>query len=204
MRTNFINAVKAHQAAFGMNLTDSKIELLADYFEIIEEHNAILHLVAPSSVDEFVIRHILESLTLLEFLPENSKIADIGPGAGLPSIPCLIVREDLRGVLIESKLKKAQFLEIVVEKFELQGRAQIVNSQFEEVKVPEVSFVACRALDKFTKKLPKILKWSSKRTLLLFAGNTMREVLNINHVKFTERLMPMSEQRFLFIAQSQV
>jgi 16S rRNA (guanine527-N7)-methyltransferase len=201
MRTKFIDAVKANQAEFGLDLTDSKIELLADFYETIQESNEILHLVAPSSVEEFVIRHILESLTLLEFLPENASFADIGPGAGLPSIPCLIVREDLQCVLIESKLKKTSFLETVIEKFGFSGRAHIINKQFEEVASPDVSFVTCRALDKFMKKLPKLLKWSGKTTLLLFGGISMRVALEMSKVNFEEKLIPMSEQRFLFIAK---
>ncbi len=202
MRTKFINAVKTHQVEFGLELTASKIDLLADFYETIQESNDLLHLVAPSSVDEFVIRHILESLILLEFLPENARFADIGPGAGLPSIPCLIVREDLQCVLIESKLKKASFLETVVEKFGFETRAQIINYQVEEARFPETSFVSCRALDKFTRKLPKLIKWSGKSTLLLFGGNSMRDELEMSKVKFEENLIPMSAQRFLFIAKS--
>lgn len=201
MRTKFIDAVKTYQSEFGLNLADPKIELLADFYETIQESNELLHLVAPSSIDEFAIRHILESLTLLEFLPENAKFADIGPGAGLPSIPCLLVRDDLHCVLIESKLKKANYLEKAVEKFGLEGRTQILNNQFEEVSSPDVVFITCRALDKFTKKLPILIKWAGKSTLLLFSGNSMREALEHSNVKFKEKLMPQSEQRFLFIAK---
>jgi 16S rRNA (guanine527-N7)-methyltransferase len=202
MRDEFIEAVEKNQPEFGLSIPDSKIELLADYYETVIESNDLLHLVAPSSVDEFVIRHILESLAILEFLPQNARFADIGPGAGLPSIPCLIVRDDLESVLIESKLKKASFLERVVEKLGLESRVHILNNQFEEVEFPETSYVTCRALDKFTKKLPKIIKWAGKATLLLFGGNSMREALEMSGVNFDERLIQMSEQRFLFISKS--
>lgn len=201
MRKEFIEAVKKHQTEFGLELPDSKIESLADFYEFIQEHNELLHLVAPSSVEEFVIRHILESLTLLEFLPKGAKFADIGTGAGLPSIPCLIVREDLRGVLIESKLKKANFLEEVLAKCELENRAVILSKQFEELERHDVSYVLCRALDKFTKKLPKILKWSTGCKILFFGGNNLSEELNKCRVNFDQKLMPRSEQRFLFMAQ---
>ncbi|HMS40402.1 MAG TPA: 16S rRNA (guanine(527)-N(7))-methyltransferase RsmG [Pyrinomonadaceae bacterium] len=201
MREEFIESIKNHQTAFGLNLSEEKINALANYYAIILEHNTILHLVAPSSGEEFATRHILESLTLLEFLPKKVKFADVGTGAGLPSIPCLIVREDLRGVLIESKLKKVKFLEEVVEKCRLQMRPEIINRQFEEIRKPDVSFVLCRALDKFTQKLPRLLKWSERASLLFFGGNSLRQELQTNRVKFKEKLMPMSEQRFLFIAQ---
>ena len=136
----------------------------------------------------------------LRFLPDNAVFADVGTGAGLPSIPCLIVREDLCGVLIESKLKKTHFLQEVLAELKLTERAGIINHQFEEIEKPSVSFVLCRALDKFTRKLPKLLKWSGKSNLLFFGGNALRGELEKQNVKFNEILLPMSEQRFLFIS----
>lgn len=199
MREEFIESLKKHQAAFNLNLPENAVNSLAVYYEIIQKHNPILHLVAPSTAETFAVRHILESLTLLEFLPKNAKFADVGTGAGLPSIPCLIIREDLQGVLIESKLKKANFLQKVLEECDLKSRATIINRQFEEIQKPDVSFVLCRALDKFTQKLPRLLKWAGKANLLFFGGNALREELKKNRVKFTEKLMPLSEQRFVFV-----
>jgi 16S rRNA (guanine527-N7)-methyltransferase len=201
MREDFIESIKKHQNTFNLNLLNEKINALADYYELIRKHNEHLHLVAPSTAEEFAVRHILESLTLLEYLPEKASFADVGTGAGLPSVPCLIVRKDLRGVLIEAKLKKANFLQKVLADCRLEKRAGIVNRQFEEIIKPDVSYVSCRALDKFTQKLPRLLKWSAGCALLFFGGNALREELKKNKIKFKEKLMPMSEQRFLFIAK---
>ena len=201
MRIKFIEAIQNNQNEFGLNLVENQISQLADFYELIMANNEILHLVAPCSAEEFATRHILESLTLLEFLPKHTKFADVGTGAGLPAIPCLLVREDLKGYLIESKLKKAKFLEVVLAKFKLSHQARIIDRQFEEVDRPEVSHITCRALDKFTNKLPRLLKWAKNANLLLFSGNSLRAELNNHHVTFQEKLMPLSEQRFLFISQ---
>lgn len=198
MQKEFVETIKKHQNAFDLNLTDEKINALTDYYELIQQHNEILHLVAPCSPEEFAVRHILESLTVLEFLPENSRFADVGTGAGLPSIPCLIVREDLRAVLIESKLKKANFLREVLAKCKLENRAEIINRQFEEIEKPDVSYILCRALDKFTKKLPNLLKWSERSSLLFFGGNNLREEFDKLKINYAEKLMPLSDQRYLF------
>jgi 16S rRNA (guanine527-N7)-methyltransferase len=198
---NFSDAIKLHQKTFGIDLSDDKISALDSYYQLIQQHNEILHLVAPCEAEEFATRHILESLVLLEFLPINAKFADIGTGAGLPSIPCLIARDDLRGVLIESKAKKVNFLIEAVEKCGLENRARIVNRQFEEIVNIDCKYVTCRALDKFTKKLPNILSWAEKCNLLFFGGNSLRDELKKNKVKFNWRLMPLSEQRFLFMSK---
>ena len=201
MNKKFAQTIQQYQKDFGLSLVDEQIEKVAEYFELVQKHNELLHLVAPCAPEEFAVRHILESLTLLEFLPAHAKFADVGTGAGLPSIPCLLVREDLRGVLIESKLKKANFLQEVSKTFDLENRTSIINRQFEEIPNPAVSYITCRALDKFTQKLPKLLKWSKGANLLFFSGNSLREELKKHRVKFSEKLMPMSEQRFLFISQ---
>ena len=200
MNDKFIETIQNLQAVFGLNLEAAQIRQLAGYYELVEKNNLLLHLVAPCSAEEFAVRHILESLTLLEFLPKNAKFADLGTGAGLPSVPCLLAREDLRGVLIESKLKKVGFLQEVLAKCQLESRVQIINRQFEEVSKPDVLYVFCRALDKFMQKLPKILKWSKDCNLLFFGGNNLRDELRKNNVKFKEKLMPLSEQRFLFVS----
>src|SRR5688572_15295354 len=114
MPNEFIEAIKYHQSTFGLTLDDEKVSALNEYYELVQAHNEILHLVAPCPPEEFATRHILESLTMLEFLPKKAKFADLGAGAGLPAIPCLIVRDDLRGVLIESKAKKTDFLQKVL------------------------------------------------------------------------------------------
>src|SRR5215204_1072396 len=198
MSEKFIETIQNHQADFGLKLEKNHLEKLAGYYELVRKNNPILHLVGPTTEEEFAVRHILESLTLLEFLPAKAKFADVGTGAGLPSIPCLLVREDLRGVLVESKLKKAAFLREVLSKCGLENRVNLINRQFEEISKPAVSYVSCRALDKFTQKLPKLLKWSKGANLLFFGGPALREELVKNRVKFSERLMPFSEQRCLF------
>jgi 16S rRNA (guanine527-N7)-methyltransferase len=199
MSENFIKTIRDRQSEFGLRLEENRIEKLAQYFELVQKNNPLLHLVAPASEEEFAVRHVLESLTLLEFLPANARFADVGTGAGLPSIPCLIAREDLRAVLIESKLKKGAFLEEVLSKCGLENRASLINRQFEEISKPDVAFVTCRALDKFTQKLPKLLKWSRGADLLFFGGKALGEELTKSRVKFREKLMPLSEQRYLFI-----
>ena len=201
MRTDLINAIGSNQAAFGLTMPDEAIERLADHFDLVRSNNPLLHLVAPCSPEEFATRHILESLTLLEYLPTNARFADIGAGAGLPSIPCLIVRKDLRAALIESKEKKARFLNLAISELGLAERTAVVNRQFEETEPSDAGFVTCRALDKFTEKLPRLLKWCGDRTLLFFGGAELGDALRSRVSQVEVYLMPLSERRFLYAAK---
>jgi len=201
VRNEFINALKENQNTFGIELPEAAVERLANHYELVQEHNPLLHLVGPSSPEEFAVRHVLESLTMLEFLLPGASFADVGTGAGFPAIPCLIVREDLSGMLIESKKKKSAFLTDAVHRLGIAERATVLNKQFAEIPDPGSSVVCCRALDKFTSVLPKLLKWTGKRRALLFGGPSLREGLRSNGNSFTEKLMPLSEQRYLFIIE---
>jgi 16S rRNA (guanine527-N7)-methyltransferase len=202
LRQTFTDALENNQKSFDVSLSEEKINALADYYEIVIKHNPILHLVAPAPPEDFAVRHVLESLFVEKFLPETARFADIGTGAGLPGVPLLIVRKDLRGFLIESKIKKANFLREVLAECRLEARAEILNRQFEELVKPDVNFITCRALDKFTAKLPKILKWSKGCELLFFGGTNLGENLEKLGIVFERKLIPQSEKRFLFIAEN--
>jgi 16S rRNA (guanine527-N7)-methyltransferase len=199
MREQFIQAIKTNQPAFGLNMNVETIERLADYYELVQKHNPVLHLVGPCTPEEFAVRHVLESLELLEHLPQKALFADVGTGAGLPSIPCLLVRADLKAVLIESKEKKAGFLENTVNALGISDRAAIVNRQFTEAEPLGAEYITCRALDRFVEVLPKLIRWGKGRPLLLFGGPVLQTALEKNGIEFGSRLMPLSEQRFLFV-----
>lgn len=199
IQEKFVAALVENQADFRVDLNEEKHLTLGVYFELVQTWNKRLHLVAPCSPEEFAVRHILESLVLLEHLPENAKLVDLGAGAGLPSIPCLISREDLHGTLVESSPKKVIFLREAAAKLGLQNRVTCLNMRFEDVPPPEGAFIACRALDKFVEKLPEIISWAQKaEKLLLFGGEKIRDELNRLGLKFNEMLIPVSEQRFVF------
>ncbi len=198
MKSKFYKAIEKHKGAFEIDLSEEVIRSLENFHEGVMINNNLLHLVGNCDAEEFAIRHILESLFALQFLPENSEFADIGSGAGLPGIPCLLVRKDLKGFLIESKQKKSEFLEKAVRLCEIEDRATVVHKQFDETDDPGVTHVFCRAIDGFAKKLPRLLKWSENADLIFFAGGNVRDALKKQNVEFSEKLIPMSERRFIF------
>jgi 16S rRNA (guanine527-N7)-methyltransferase len=201
MRAEFIEALRSNEAAFGVSLDDETIDRLADHFEIVQQNNEFLHLTGPSSVSEFVVRHTLESLMLLDHLPRDARFADIGPGGGFPSIPCLVSRIDTSVILIESKEKKAEFLRQTVETLALTDRTEVIARQFEEVVIKDFSVVTCRALDKFVYKLPRLLRWSKGKRFVFFGGPSLEEALRRSKTSFEKQLLPLSEQRYLFVSR---
>ena len=192
------DAIRKNQSNFGIELSEEKVEQLAEYYKLVMEYNSELHLVAPCDTQEFAVRHILESIYGIQFLPENAVFADIGTGAGLPSIPCLIVREDLLGKLVESKVKKGKFLGQAIRRCNLRERAMLLNNQFQEIENIEVSYIMCRALDKFGKRIKQLKKWSDNAEMILYAGESVKRELVRERIEFDEFLIPMSERRYIF------
>ena len=197
----FRRALVLNSAEFGVEFQSEHIERLIAYYELLLKWNPKLHLVAPCSPEEFAVRHILESLTLLTHLPANARVADVGTGAGLPIIPCLLMRDDLHGVLIESSQRKAAFLKEALRAIKPRDRTQLIVARFEDVPCPDVAFITCRALDKFSEMLPKLIDWAPlKTTYLLFAGESLLEqIRQLLPVSSIERI-PGSEKRFLITA----
>ena len=187
----FEQSLRSRMASYDLALSDETLTQLTEYYRLLTRWNKALHLVAPCEPEEFATRHVLESLLLLKHLPQHAKIADVGSGAGLPIIPCLIARADLEATLIESSQKKAVFLR---EALNAVGRkATIIARRFEEIEAPAVSFISCRALDQFSEKVSMLIKWAPKgATLLLFGGETLLP----DAKRF---LIPESDRRYLIV-----
>jgi 16S rRNA (guanine527-N7)-methyltransferase len=198
----FSNALSGHANDFGVELTGEQVARLTAYYELLLKWNQRLHLVAPCSPAEFATRHILESLFLLRHVPSQAHLVDVGSGAGLPALPCLIVRDDLRATLIESSQKKAVFLREAVKLITNPQRTDFIVRRFAETPAPTAGFVTCRALDRFEKVLPQLVEWApAGSTLLLFAGPSLREQIEALLPGAVAQLIPGSERRFLIVAR---
>jgi len=198
----FSQALYESAPDFGIELRPDQVKGLTDYYQLLLKWNSKLHLVAPCSPAEFATRHILESLLLLPFLARNARVVDVGSGGGLPMVPCLIVRDDLRAVLIESSQRKGVFLREAL-RLAKSRAAEVVAERFERSEAPAADFVTCRALDKFQKMLPVLVDWAPKESeFLLFAGANLRN--QIEEMMPSSRVypIPQSDRRFLIVARA--
>jgi 16S rRNA (guanine527-N7)-methyltransferase len=198
----FRQALRDRANDFAVHVNDDDIERLTNYYELVLKWNPSLHLVAPCSPEEFAVRHILESLVLLPHLSRDALVTDVGSGAGLPIIPCLVMRNDLRATLIEASQKKAVFLNTASKQLPNPRTHTVMVTRFEDTATVEAEFVTCRALDRFQQVLPKLIEWApASSTLLLFAGPALREKIEALFPAARAELIAGSEQRFLMIAQ---
>lgn len=200
----FRAALQLHTAEFGIELRPQNMERLSRYYELLLKWNERLHLVAPCSPEEFATRHVLESLMLVRHFSAAARVADIGSGAGLPIIPCLIARQDIQAVLFESSKRKVVFLREALKVAGCQDQAEVVPRRFQTTKAPDVEFVTCRAIDQFAQLLPALIHWSPPgSTLLLFAGESIVEQVPTKLKAVTVAKVPNSRQRFLIAGRAE-
>lgn len=198
----FVHAITEHAPNFNLRLSETVLVDLGNYYEILMNWNARLHLVAPCTPKEFAIRHVLESLLAINYFKSNSKVVDVGSGGGLPIIPCMIARPDIRGTLIESSPKKAVFLREALRVTNTSERSNVVTSRFEETPSPDANVVTCRALERFRSLLPTMVEWAPfNSTLILFGGPSLQVELENNNLIFEMKKIPESDQRFIFKIQ---
>src|ERR1044072_7678882 len=136
---SFKQSLISNMGSFDLDLSAETITRLGEYHSLLTRWNERLHLVAPCPPEEFAVRHVLESLLLLRYLPSKAAVADIGSGGGLPVIPCLIARPGLKATLIESSQKKVVFLREASNQLHL--NSTIIARPFEDIPAPDESFI---------------------------------------------------------------
>lgn len=197
----FARALIEGAADFNVRLTPDQIARLRKYHQLLTVWNARLHLTGPCSPAEFATRHVLESLFASEHLPAGARVADVGSGAGLPIIPCLIARSDLSAKLIEASRKKAIFLREALRATRIE-KAEVIAERFESLPTPEVDVITCRALERFGEMLPQLIAWAPPgSTLLLFGGPELSARLSALGIEHEAVPLPRAKRRLLLVAR---
>jgi 16S rRNA (guanine527-N7)-methyltransferase len=96
-------------------LADAQLNHILMYIDILIRWNARINLTAVRAPEEIVTRHFGESLFAARHLfPDasgsQSRVIDVGSGAGFPGLPIKIWAPAIHLTLIESNHKKATFL----------------------------------------------------------------------------------------------
>ena len=105
----------------GVSLDETACSRFMTYQKLLLEWNEKMNLTAITEEKEIIIKHFLDSISLLAYLDmkENTSLLDLGTGAGFPGLPLLIARPDFSLSLLDSLQKRLTFLQQVSQALEL-------------------------------------------------------------------------------------
>ncbi len=130
-------------------------EEITRYVDILTSQGVDWGLLGPREADRIWDRHVLNSTAVLEFIPAQARVVDVGSGAGLPGIPIAIARPDVQVTLVESLLRRANFLTGVISELDLDDRVQVLRTRAEDL-TGTFDVVTARAVA----RLPKLIGWT--------------------------------------------
>lgn len=117
-----------------LNLTGEQIQQFGLYFEHLLTVNGMMNLTAITDPKQVAELHLIDSLSVLDYLPKRShlKMIDVGTGAGLPGIPIQIMRTDIEVTLMDATKKRLNFLDECISLLELDDAAITLHARAED------------------------------------------------------------------------
>lgn len=105
---------------------------LFELTKILLETNKVMNLTAIKEENSIILRHYIDSLLVSSLIPYNSKVLDVGCGAGFPTLPLAIFRPDLSITAIDSTSKRIEYVSSTAAKLNL-GNVTAISARAEEL-----------------------------------------------------------------------
>ena len=153
------------------------IDLARAYTKRLADDSETFGLLGPRELPRIWSRHVINSALLSELVPDETLVADIGSGAGLPGIPMAIAQPKAHFTLIEPMERRANWLSAVVADLGIKN-VDVIRARAEEVSRTDFDIVTARAvaaLDKLLKMLTPLTRGSNLKTVLALKGSRAPE-----------------------------
>ena len=172
------------------NITKEMEEQFELYYEILSEESQKYNLTSITSKDDVYLKHFYDSILLVKQIDiTNKSIVDIGSGAGFPGIPLKIVSPTTKITLVEPTTKRANFLQMVIDKLGLKD-IEVINDRAENIinsHREKYDFATARAvapLNILLELLTPFVKVNGN--IIALKGSSYQEELDICNKAFKE------------------
>lgn len=133
------NELKNLAKLAGIDLDEIQLDRFITYYQFLLEYNQKVNLTAITDQEIVFVKHFIDSIYPLRFfdIDKHQSLIDIGTGAGFPSVPVKIMRPDIELTLLDSLLKRLEFLDELSGKLDLDfnlvhQRAEDINEKQRE------------------------------------------------------------------------
>ncbi len=124
----------------------ARLPVVTAYADLLTTVGVERGLIGPREAPRIWERHLLNCAGLTELLPDGVSVLDLGAGAGLPGLVLAALRPDLEIVLLEPLLRRAVFLQQVVDELGL-AQVRVVRARAEQAAgTLQVDVVVARAV----------------------------------------------------------
>ena len=118
-------------STMGVRFSVEQMEQFYKYMNLLIEWNEKMNLTAIIEPNEIILKHFIDSITILKYIKDNSTVVDVGTGAGFPGIPLSIMNPTLKITLVDSLNKRLIFLQEVINELDLKN-VELVHARAEE------------------------------------------------------------------------
>lgn len=117
----------------GIKLNEEQIEKFMSYKKLLLEWNEKVNLTSITDEREIILKHFVDclSITTVYDIKADTKVIDVGTGAGFPGIPLKIVYPDIKLTLLDSLNKRILFLQDLNIKLEFKN-VDCIHSRAED------------------------------------------------------------------------
>lgn len=200
-----------------ISISKDTVEKLNIYGDLLLFWNEKINLTAITDPKEVVIKHFVDSLSLLKFINPKSgeKLIDVGTGAGFPGMVIKILRPELSVTLLDGHAKRFIFLNDLQEKLgikteNLHIRAELAakDKNFRE----QFDYATARAVARLNTLTEYCLPFVKKGGKFIAmkgpdAGEELNEakkaieILGGETLSFTEEVLPMDNTRNFIVVK---
>lgn len=131
----FYQSLEQGAQALGLQLPSSILNDLLKYQDALVLWNKAFNLTAIRDPKEMLVKHLLDSLSILPHLPQG-RLLDIGTGGGMPGIIISLCQPERECVLLDSNGKKIRFLKQFIADMKLKN-VTAVQTRVEDLDMIE-------------------------------------------------------------------
>lgn len=193
----------------GLIITKEQEEQLEKFYELLIQWNEKMNLTRIIEKEEVYLKHFYDSLTLVKVidLSKVETLCDVGSGAGFPGIVLKIMFPNLKVTLVDSLLKRVNYLNEVISELKLKNICAIHSRAEDYGQIKEECFdvVTARAVANLSTLLNYCLPLVKKNGYFIaMKGRVEEELENFYQVEKQFQCQLVERQEFLLPLEGSV
>lgn len=193
-KEEFIIAVRE----LGIELTEEQLNKLDSFYHKLIEWNEKINLTRITEEQDVYLKHFYDSLTIAKVVDLSTKdtLCDVGTGAGFPGIVLKIIYPNLKITLVDSLLKRVNYLNTIITELNLDN-IKAIHSRGEDYK-EKFDVVTARAVANIEKLLNFTMHLVNKDGIFVaMKGNVEEEITEQVVSKINKKYNLVTINKFL-------